>query len=293
MKHDSTVSPDRLEAHVRVLSESCAPRDAAHPDRLDQAADYIHDAFSQASERVSRQPYQVGSTTYGNVIVRFGPDTQERLVVGAHYDAVENTPGADDNASGVAGLIELAHLVAGEELPIGVELVAYSLEEPPFFYTDQMGSAVHATSLKQQGIDVRAMLALEMIGFFSDAPDSQRFPLFLLKALYPSTGNFITVAGKIGQGRLVRRVKKAMDSATPLPARAFVGPSIVPGVSLSDHLNYWQAGYPAAMITDTAFYRNPYYHTPHDTADMLDYDRMAFVVEGVHAAVMVLCRQGV
>jgi Zn-dependent M28 family amino/carboxypeptidase len=285
-----TVSPARLEAHVRTLSETLVPRSFTYPENLDRAAAYIAEQFRGAGGMVSEQPYQVNGRTYRNVIARFGPDTRERIVVGAHYDAAGEFPAADDNASGVAGLLELARLLGSNTPPMQVELVAYSLEEPPFFRTPYMGSAVHATSLKQQGVRVRAMFSLEMIGYFTDAPSSQRFPIGLLRAFYPSEGNFITVVGKLGNGRLVRRVKRAMRGAGPLPVHSINAPRLVPGVDFSDHVNYWDAGYDALMITDTAFYRNPNYHTALDTADTLDYRRMAMVVEGVQAAVLALAR---
>jgi hypothetical protein len=162
------VDPGRLEAHVRMLSEQLAPRDDAHPKNLDLVADYIRKEFEKAKGQVSDQPYDVRGKIYRNVIARYGPETGERIVVGAHYDTAGPQPGADDNASGVAGLIELAHLLATNELPVGVELVAYTLEEPPNFRTSEMGSAVHAAALKRVGIRLRAMFSLEMIGYFSD-----------------------------------------------------------------------------------------------------------------------------
>jgi Zn-dependent M28 family amino/carboxypeptidase len=220
--------------------------------------------------------------------VRFGPEAGERLVVGAHYDAFGPYPAADDNASGVAGLIELAYLLGQHPPALAVELVAFTLEEPPYFRTAEMGSAVHAQSLKAAGVTVRVMFSLEMIGYFSDAPDSQRFPVPLLSLCYPSRGNFITVAGNVGEGLLVRRIKRAMSGASELPVYSINAPRLIPGLDFSDHLNYWQAGYPAVMITDTAFFRNRNYHTMQDTADKLDYRRMAQVVEGVMAAVVAL-----
>jgi hypothetical protein len=164
--------------------------------------------------------------------------------------------------------------------------VAYTLEEPPYFRTHHMGSAVHANSLKKQGVKVRMMLALEMIGFFADAPDSQKYPVSSMKAIYPSEGNFIGVIGQTSQGAVVRRVKKAMQGAAPLPVYSLNASTFVPGVDFSDHANYWNAGYQAAMVTDTSFYRNPNYHTSRDTPDTLDYKRMAMVVQGVYAAIM-------
>lgn len=282
------VSPERLEAHVRMLAETLVPRDAEHPVMLDRVADYVREHLEAATDRVSDQPYEIGAATFRNVCARFGPDTETRIVVGAHYDTAGPYPGADDNASGVAGLLELAQRLADDPPPLDVELVAYPLEEPPFFGTTMMGSAVHAASLKATGVEVRAMIALEMIGYFSDEPRSQRFPLFLLRPFYPSTGNFIAVVGTWGQGDLVRTVRAAMRDASPLPVESIAAPRLLPGVSLSDHRNYWDAGYPAVMLTDTAFFRNPNYHSAADTPDTLDYERMAQVVEGVHAAVHTL-----
>jgi Zn-dependent M28 family amino/carboxypeptidase len=285
-----TIDPIRLEAHVRRLSIQLTPRDESHIENLDQAAIYIKGEFEQTGAIVSEQPYRVSGKSYRNVIAQFGPETAERVVVGAHYDTAGPLPGADDNASGVAGLIELAHLLGKAQLPMRVDLVAFTLEEPPYFRTTSMGSSVHAQSLLKRGVRVRAMISLEMIGYFSDAANSQRFPATILRALYPATGNFIAVVGRLGEGLLVRRVKRAMLDASPLPVYSINAPRFLPGVDFSDQLNYWQAGYNALMITDTAFYRNRNYHTASDTADTLDYKRMAMVVEGLYAAVLILAK---
>jgi hypothetical protein len=286
--------PARLEAHVRRLA-ALSPRDAYHPENLGRVADYVRGAFVQAATEaatgvtaeVSEQPFTADGGRYRNVIARFGPRTGERIVVGAHYDAAGPYPGADDNASGVAGLLELARLLGRVgSLPVRVELVAYPLEEPPYFATDRMGSAVHAAALRKEGVPVRAMLSLEMIGFFRDAPGSQRFPTPALRPFYPSRGNFITVVGRPGDAALVRHIKRAMRGATELPVYSICAPPALPGIDFSDHRNYWHHGYPAVMITDTAFYRNPHYHTEHDTPDTLDYRRMAWVVDGVLAALV-------
>ena len=284
------VDPARLEAHVRTLSETLGPRDAGHPGNLDRAASYIRSAFEQTRGKTWDQPFQVGRTTYRNVVAAFGPPSGERIVVGAHYDTAGPYPGADDNASGVAGLIELAGLLGKAPPASRVDLVAYTLEEPPFFRSEHMGSAVHARALKAEGVAVRAMLSLEMIGYFTDAEDSQTFPAPGLSLFYPTAGNFIAVVGRLGEGGLVRRIKKAMSKASSLPVHSINAPRFLSGVDFSDHLNYWEAGYPAAMITDTAFYRNPNYHAATDTPDTLDYRRMAQVVAGVYAAVLDLAR---
>jgi Zn-dependent M28 family amino/carboxypeptidase len=281
-----SVDPKRLETHVRTLSESFVPRDESHPENLDRCAAYIRREFESANARVSEQPFTVQGKTYRNVIAHFGPETKEVVVVGAHYDTAGPLPGADDNASGIAGLLELARLLGSVQSPIRVELVAYTLEEPPFFRSEQMGSAIHAKALKREGAVVRVMLSLEMIGYFSDARDSQHFPSSVLSLFYPTEGNFISVIGKMGDGILVRKIKKAMSGATNLPVYSINAPRLIPGVDFSDHLNYWLEEYPAMMITDTAFYRNANYHTSGDTAERLDYRRMGQVVEGVYAAVI-------
>jgi hypothetical protein len=286
-----TVDPARLEAHVRKLSVELGPRDESHIENLDRVAAYIKSEFSQTTTLVSEQPYRVQGKSYRNVIAQFGPESSDRIIVGAHYDTAGPLPGADDNASGIAGLIELARLLGAQSPPLRVELVAFTLEEPPYFRTTGMGSSVHAESLRKQNVRVRAMLSLEMIGYFSDAPNSQHFPAGMLSPFYPSTGNFIAVVGRLGDWSLARRTKAAMRNASPLPVYSINAPGFVPGVDFSDQLNYWHAGYDAVMITDGAFYRNPNYHTAQDTPEKLDYKRMAMVVEGVYAAVAELARQ--
>jgi Zn-dependent M28 family amino/carboxypeptidase len=283
---ERTVDPSRLQAHVRKLSIELSPRDESHIENLDRVAAYIKDEFSQTTSLVSEQPYRVQGKSYRNVIAQFGPESEDRIVVGAHYDAAGPLPGADDNASGVAGLIELARLLSRKQPPMRVELVAFTLEEPPYFGTTGMGSSVHAESLRKQNTRVRAMFSLEMIGYFSDAPNSQHFPVGILGALYPSTGNYIAVVGRLSDWSLVRRTKATMRNASPLPVYSINAPTFVPGIDFSDQLNYWHAGYNALMITDTAFYRNRNYHTAEDTEEKLDYKRMAMVVEGAYAAVV-------
>ncbi|MGK7368949.1 MAG: M28 family peptidase [Candidatus Halalkalibacterium sp. M3_1C_030] len=280
----------KLEEHVRTLSEDLIPRDSGHPENLDRVASFIYDEFEKYSGHVEEQPFSADHFSVRNVSAFFGPETRERIVIGAHYDVAGPYPGADDNASGVAGLLELARLLKNDTLSMQVELVSYPLEEPPYFYTRNMGSFVHANSLKEKRIKVRAMLALEMIGYFKDEPGSQTYPLFLLRPFYPSKGNFIAVVGKMFQRKIVRTIRETMREATPLPVESINAPRLLPGIALSDHLNYWWAGYQAAMITDTAFYRNPNYHTPLDTPDTLDYKRMAYVVDGVRACIPVLAQ---
>jgi Zn-dependent M28 family amino/carboxypeptidase len=289
---DGQVDPRRLEADVRMLAETLAPRDYKRQDNLDRVAAYVAGQLGAAGARVTEQVYAVeGAGRYRNVIGSFGPDTGERVVVGAHYDAAGALPGADDNASGVAGLLELGRrLGAGGAPSARVDLVAFALEEPPYYDTPWMASHVHAAALRREGAAVRAMISLEMIGYFSDARGSQRLPHPVLRLVYPSTGNFIAVVGRLSDARLTRRVKRAMQGASAIDVYSMNAPAWVSGVDFSDQRSYWAQGYPAIMVTDTAFYRNDRYHTARDTPDTLDYRRMAEVVRGVHRAVLMLAR---
>jgi Peptidase family M28 len=284
----ASCDPARLERHVRMLAETLHPRGHEHVANLDRAAAYLGAELTGSGGTVSEQAYDVRGRTYRNVLARFGPESGARVVVGAHYDAADDHPGADDNASGVAGLLELARLLGQARPGAPVELVAYTLEEPPYFRTEQMGSARHARSLKEAGARVRAMISLEMIGYFSDEPGSQSFPVSSLGLLYPSTGNFIAVVGDLGQTDLVREVKGAMKGATDLPVYSLNAPATVQGIDWSDHRSYWAHGYHAVMITDTSYLRNRAYHTDRDTPETLDYVRMGKTVEGVFQAVMAL-----
>ena len=282
------LDPDKLERHVRMLVETCFPRDSNNTANLDQAAQYIAQEMGRAGAEVETQEFEVHSRSYQNVIGSFGPREGVRIVVGAHYDAYGEFPGADDNASGIAGLIELAHLLQNQPLEKRVDLVAFTLEEPPYFAGPHMGSAIHARALAEAGVALEGMITLEMIGYFRDEPNSQQFPVPLLRLFYPSKGNFIAVAGNLASRRLVSAVKRAMRGAAKIPVHSISAPRALPGLDFSDHRNYWEADYPAVMITDTAFYRNHNYHTEMDTPDSLDYARMSEVVTGLFNAVVAL-----
>jgi hypothetical protein len=289
---NESVDPARLNAHVARLASDFAPRDYKRLWNLNKCADYIKSEFSLSGGAVSEQTYEIGGNVYRNIIVMFGPETNSRIVVGAHYDGCGDTPGADDNASGVAGLIELAHLLGRTELKQQIELVAYTLGEPPFFRTANMGSARHARRLRENGVGLEGMLCLEMIGYYSDEPNSQRFPSLLLRLFYPDTGNFIGIIGSYGDRALVKKTKTAMKGATDLPVYSMCASRSFPMIDFSDHLNYWNEGYTAAMITDTAYMRNLNYHSSRDLPETLDYDRMANVVVGVYEAVMSMANDG-
>jgi hypothetical protein len=278
-----TVDANDLKSHVTLLSESYFPRSYNHPDNLDQCANYILDHFKKSDASDTEiQVYEVDGESYQNIRAFYGPKNQPRIVVGAHYDSHENTPGADDNASGVAGLIELAYLLGQHPVKGSIELVAFCLEEPPFFGSNQMGSAYHAKLLSQKSVSVELMLCLEMIGYFSEKKNSQTFPFPLMKLFYPNQGNFIGVVGRMDQGKAIKRVKSLMKGSTALPVWSIAAPVRLPGIDFSDHRNYWPYDIEAVMITDTAFYRNKAYHTDQDTPDRLDYERMADVIVSVY-----------
>jgi Zn-dependent M28 family amino/carboxypeptidase len=272
-----------LRAHVEKLSVALYPRSFEHRAKLGLAADYIFDQLKQTGADVSVQEFEAEGEKYRNIIARFGPKTGSLLVIGAHYDSFDSTPGADDNASGVAGLIELARLLSKNPQRRSIELVAYTLEEPPFFRTEDMGSAHHAKMLKEKGLAVDLMLSLEMIGYFSDQPGSQDYPVHALGLVYPEKGDFISLVGNFVDFGKMRRVKSLMLGATGLPVISINAPPLFPGIDFSDHLNYWAEGFPAIMVTDTASYRNKQYHKRGDTFDRLDYRRMSQVVQGVYA----------
>jgi Zn-dependent M28 family amino/carboxypeptidase len=282
----ASIDPAALERHVRILSATLHPRSYENAANLAAAADYVLAEFAAAGARTDVQKFSVDGREYRNVIARFGPAQGPLLVIGAHYDSCCDTPGADDNASGVAGLIELARALAATPPEQSVELVAFTLEEPPFFRTDDMGSFRHAQALARERREVRLMLSLEMIGFFRDTPGSQQYPMGVLKLLYPEQGDFIALVGGYRDFGAMRRVKALFKGAATLPAVSINAPSLVQGVDFSDHASYWRFEMPAIMITDTAFLRNPNYHQISDTAGTLDYVRMAQVARGVYAVAM-------
>lgn len=273
-----TVDPLALQKHVFHISENLSPRSYEDLGNLNKSAEYIKHQMERFSSDVSFQNFEVNNLEYKNVIARFGPETDEMMVIGAHYDAMSEYAGADDNASGVAGLIELGKLLSNIDCKIRVELVAYTLEEPPYFASEQMGSYFHAQSVKDK--NVKLMISLEMIGYFTDEKDSQYFPIPTMSNIYPSRGNFIAIVDQLFSNH-ASSLKKIINKYTDLPAYSINAPSFVPGIDYSDHINYWELGIPAIMVTDTSFYRNKHYHTDNDTYEKLDYLAMAKVVYGV------------
>ena len=279
----------RLRQHLQFLTTTPQPRNYQHPVVLDSVARYIQRCLRAAgAQEIGEQPYAVNGQTYRNVLGSFGPANGPRIIIGAHYDVCGEQPGADDNGTGVAALLELARQLGQlPTLPFRIDLVAYTLEEPPFFRTPHMGSYVHAASLRAAGVPVRGMVALEMLGYFDDRRHSQHYPFKPLKFIYGSRGNYVTVAQKFGNGRFGRRFARHYRSVAALPVKRFKAPAWLPGIDFSDHLNYWHFGYPAVLLTDTAFYRNRSYHETTDTLARLDMRRLGLAVDALLATLMV------
>jgi len=277
---------DRVYKDVEFLTSLRPFRNYLNTASLNEASRYIYESFKQYSENVCFQEFTAYGNIYRNVLCSINENKEERIVIGAHYDVAGDTPGADDNASGVAGLIEILRLVHDKETDYRIDFAAYVLEEPPFFGTEKMGSFIHAKSLYENGAKIKVMISLEMIGFFSDEKNSQQFPLPFMSLFYPDTGNFIGVVGNIFQRGITVRIRDLMRKGSDIPVYSLNAPSLIPGVDFSDHRNFWHFGYNAVMITDTAFYRNPNYHRKTDTIATLDFDRMYSVIRSVAYAVL-------
>lgn len=283
-KSDTTL----IRAHLTAITKTGQFRTYKNIDQLNKTADYIKTIFNQYSDHVSIQEYSVNGQVYKNVICSFGTENEKRIIVGAHYDVCDNQEGADDNASGVVGLLELSRLLKDQKLQYRIDLVAYSLEEPPYFRTEYMGSYIHAKSLADSNANVYGMISLEMIGYFKDEKRSQSYPVKLLSLFYGNRGNYITLVKKFGAGPFARRFGRKYKAAGSIRTKKFTGPPALAGIDFSDHLNYWKFGFSALMVTDTSFFRNRNYHQPGDTMETLDMGRMAKVIDGVFSALTAL-----
>ncbi|HEX9599905.1 MAG TPA: M28 family peptidase, partial [Mariniflexile sp.] len=210
---------------------------------------------------------------------------KERVIIGAHYDVCGNQQGADDNASGVTGLLELARLLSKEKLNYRIDFVAYTLEEPPFFRTQQMGSYRHANYLQVNNISVKGMICLEMIGYYNDKKGSQNYPKQEMNLIYGDIADFIIVVQNEQSGEFGNQIGSLMKKQNFIKTNTFIGDNLAIGIDFSDHLNYWNFGYPAVMITNTAFYRNKNYHTKNDTIETLDLNKMSAVIEQLYLTI--------
>ncbi len=279
-----------LRQHVAHLAEEIGERNVLHcPRELAQAAEYIEGDLNEAGYGVQRQEYEISGTTCCNLEVEIpGAARQDEIIViGAHYDTVPGSPGANDNASAVAAMLSLARRFAGSDVERTLRFVAFVNEEAPYAHTEQMGSWVYARRCRDREEDVAAMLSLETIGYYSDSPGSQKYPR-PIGVLYPSTGNFIAFVGNTRYGKLLRQVVGAFRKGERFPSLGGALPEAIADIGRSDHWPFWQEGYPALMVTDTAPFRYPHYHTSEDTVDKIDFERLARVVRGLERVVVAL-----
>ena len=283
-----------LQRHVEHLAGTIGPRDLSHFDALVAATTYVENALSGAGYTVQRHSYKVYSRDVFNLEAEragTGP-TDEILVIGAHYDTVHDTPGADDNASGTAELIEIARRLTRANVARTVRFVAFVNEEPPYFKQESMGSLVYARNCRRNGDLIVGMWSLETMGYYDASEGSQTYPIGLDWFL-PPRGDFVAFVGNTASGSLVRRTTAVFRNFAEMPSEGIAAPAFIPGIDFSDHWSFWQAGFPGLMITDTAFNRNERYHQPTDLPNTLDYDRLSRVVVGLAEVAIELANEGV
>lgn len=282
---------ENLSRHVRMLADTIGERNVWRNASLTKTAQYIEDTFTRLGYTVERQEFTSRKITVSNLAVELkgSKEPDEIIVIGAHYDSVAHCPGANDNGSGVAALLELARLLHDAKPERTVRFVAFVNEESPFFLRGEMGSGRYAARCRERGEKIVAMFSLETIGYYSDQPNSQRYP-FPFSYFYPDTGNFIAFVANLDSRNLVRQSIAAFRRHTQFPSEGTAAPGWLTGISWSDHASFWREGYQAVMITDTAPFRYAAYHRPNDTPDKLDYGRMARVVGGLEKMVEELAR---
>lgn len=289
----STIA-SRARRVVEILANKYPSRHGQFPRVLGAAADFIEQEFQDLGYAVESYPYESDGTRVRNLVVEKKGSKPELscIVLGAHYDTVVGTPGADDNATGVAGLLELARLLKNQPGRRTIRFAAFPHEEPPYFYTHLMGSRQYARTLREKGETVLVMLALEMIGYAGENyPQLYPAPLMRLFGRYPRYGNYIALVGNLRSLGMMSIVRKAMRDQHTIGVESLSAPGFIPPLFLSDHSSFWKAGIPALMITDTAFLRNPHYHNESDTPDTLNYPFLAAVVSAIHATVQSLDNQ--
>ena len=286
---DENVLRDALRRDVRFLAEDIGDRNWLVYPRLLRAAEWIEASLAQAGYKVRRLGFDVRGRRVDNLEVEISGRTrpEEIVVVGAHYDSVPGCPAANDNASGVAALLAVARILANAQSERTVRLVAFVNEEPPFYRTSEMGSVVYARECRRRGERIAAMLSLETIGYYREEKGTQMYPP-PFSLFYPAEGNFIAFVGNLRSAGLVRECLAAFRREVKFPSEGAALPEFITGIGWSDHWSFWKQGYPAVMVTDTALFRYPFYHSAEDTYDKLDYDRLARVVSGIEIVVQQL-----
>jgi Zn-dependent M28 family amino/carboxypeptidase len=275
---------DEMRGDVIMLARTIGERHVGDAWRYHQAADFIERAFADAGYSVERQSYVVDGVTCHNLIAeaRGGARPGEIVILGAHYDSVRGTVGANDNASGVAALLAIARRLKGEPPDRTLRFVAFANEEPPYFHTPHMGSMVYATACRQRGDDIVAVIVLDGLGCYHDEPGTQQYPL-PVGMIYGTRADFIGFVANTDSSKLVKRVIGTFRTHAQFPSTGIALPGVIEGVGWSDHWSFWQHDYPGVMVTDTLPFRYAHYHTTEDTPDKIDYEKMARVVEGLEA----------
>lgn len=286
MTMNMQLSEDRLRAHVWQLAAEIGERNVFHPVALHAAEEYVRGMWRDQGYDVHAQECTAFGIRSANLeITRPGRGRKDEIIlVGAHYDSVEGSPGANDNGSGVAVLIELSRRFASVDCSRMVRFVAFTNEEPPFFLSGQQGSMIYAGAARRRGDDIRLMISLETLGYYRNEPHSQRYPP-LFGLCYPDRANFIGFVSNFRSRGLMRRLAAAFRASCDFPLQHAATFAFIPGVAWSDHFAFWLRRYRALMVTDTAFYRYPWYHTADDTAEKLDYASLARVTEGLFLAI--------
>jgi Zn-dependent M28 family amino/carboxypeptidase len=281
-----------LKGHVGALAEEIGPRNVFFPAKLKAAADYIRTFWEDLGYAVTVQTFEVEATSCGNLSVEVlgGSKPEKIVVVGAHYDTIYHSPGANDNGSAVAALLELSRLAKDKGFNWTIRFVAFTNEEPPFFKTRHMGSLVYAKSCRKRKEDIVAMISLETLGYYREEPKTQKYP-FPFRFFYPDTGDFLAVVGNLHSKSVVRSFAVSFLTASDFPIECAAPFGFITGIDWSDHWAFWQCGYQAIMLTDTALFRYPYYHSAEDTADKLDYPNLARVTYGVDKALELMINQ--
>ncbi len=283
---DEAKTRDRLRKHAQILAGAIGGRSYSRYTELGEAAHYVEEQLRESGYRPARQTYTADNQAFTNIEAELNGTRENAslVIIGAHYDTADGLPGANDNASGVAATLELARQFARNAQARRVRWVLFANEEPPYFQTPGMGSYVYAKRCRERKEKIVAMISLETIGYYSDDSGTQSYPVGLHLG-YPDRGNFLGFVADVRSSLLLRRALHAFRKGTSLPAQGAAAPASVPGVGWSDHWSFWQFGYRALMVTDTAPYRYPYYHSAEDTPEKLDYDRMARAVTGLAAVI--------
>ena len=276
-----------------MLATDIGPRNIrAHLNSLRRAASWIESTFRELGFEPVIQVFDCDGESARNISAhrasRHIQTSTKSSSSGAHYDSVTNCPAANDNGSGIAGTIEMARFFRANPPARTMRFVAFVNEEPPYFHTEQMGSLVYARACRARSEQITGMISLETIGYYSDADGSQKYPV-PFNQFFPRVGNFVGFCGSWSSRHFVRRVTETFRERVQFPSEGLAAPDWIPGIGWSDHWSFSKVGYPALMATDTAPYRYVQYHTPEDTAEKLDYERMARVVAGIRRTVHDAC----